>query len=72
MGGARGADIRPNGNRLDVSLELRDAIGPDGLANGWVDSPEGISIHRLRREDPSLYALCTDDPSQGYAPAVTE
>lgn len=68
--GFKGAKLR--GYRTGGSMQPSELTTVDGLASGWQQTARGITTRDAGKDDNYLYALCTDDPAQGYEPPATE
>lgn len=64
--------LRGTGVRIDPSAFARihspALITENGLVSGWNDTADGITVGTPKPAPSPLYALCTSDPAEGYAP----
>lgn len=67
VNGARFRGYRPGGT---MHAPLPTTV--NGLVAGWQEKAGGITVRDPGKDDAYLYGLCTNNPSEAYAPAPTE
>ncbi len=59
--------FRPGTPGVDGALQLPALTSVSGLASGWPNTPDGITLPPWA-ELWSILALCTDDPAEAFSP----